>query len=99
MRLLQEAWRKKHFFKRLDYVVPDFSPHGLRGTAATLLREHAFGRDVVEQLLAHREKNATVAAYSHIELAVERKRALTWSRCAQLEPSWLASARASNTHF
>jgi hypothetical protein len=31
---------------------------------------------VVELLLAHSEKNATVAAYSHIELAAERKRAL-----------------------
>ncbi|MCC7288352.1 MAG: tyrosine-type recombinase/integrase [Burkholderiaceae bacterium] len=65
-----------HFFKRIDFGVPDFSPHGLRGTAATLLREHGFGRDVVELLLAHSEKNASVAAYSHIELAAERKRAL-----------------------
>jgi integrase len=65
-----------HLFKRIDFGVPDFSPHGLRGTAATLLREHGFGRDVVELLLAHSEKNATVAAYSHIELAAERKRAL-----------------------
>ena len=33
-----------------DFGVPDFSPHGTRGTAATLLREHGFGRDVVELL-------------------------------------------------
>ncbi|MDE2369378.1 MAG: tyrosine-type recombinase/integrase [Burkholderiales bacterium] len=65
-----------HFFKRIDFGVPDFSPHGTRSTAATLLREHGFGRDVVELLLAHSEKNATVAAYSHMELAPERKRAL-----------------------
>jgi integrase len=39
-----------HFFKRIDFGVPEFSPHGLRGTAATLLREHGFGRDVVELL-------------------------------------------------
>jgi integrase len=37
-----------HFFKRIDFGVPDFSPHGTRGTAATLLREHGFSRDVVE---------------------------------------------------
>ncbi len=67
-----------HFFKRIDFGVPDFSPHGTRGTAATLLREHGFGRDVVELLLAHSERNATVAAYSHIELAGERKRALQY---------------------
>jgi integrase len=64
-----------HFFKRMD-IAPDFSPHGTRGTAATLLREHGFGRDVVELLLAHSEKDASVAAYSHMELAPERKRAL-----------------------
>ena len=67
-----------HFFKRIAFGVPDFSPHGLRGTAATLLREHGFGRDVVELLLAHSEKNATVAAYSHMELAADRKRALQY---------------------
>jgi integrase len=67
-----------HFFKRIDLGVPDFSPHGTRGTAATLLREHGFGRDVVELLLAHSEKSATVAAYSHMELAAERKRALQY---------------------
>lgn len=62
-----------HFFKRIDFGVPDFSPHGLRGPAATPLREHGFGRDVVELLLAHSEKNATVAAYSHNELATSRR--------------------------
>lgn len=61
---------------RIGFGVPDFSPHGLRGTAATLLREHGFGRDVVELLLAHCENNAIVAAYSHVELAADRKRAL-----------------------
>ena len=67
-----------HFFKRIDFGVPDFSPHGTRGTAATLLREHGFGRDVVERLLAHSEKNATVAAYSPMDLAADRKRALQY---------------------
>lgn len=65
-----------HLFKRLDFGVPEFSPHGTRGTAATLLREHGFGRDVVELLLAHQEKSQTVAAYSHAELGDERRRAL-----------------------
>lgn len=65
-----------HLFKRIDFGVPEFSPHGTRGTAATLLREHGFSRDVVELLLAHTEKNQSVAAYSHMELAPERKKAL-----------------------
>jgi len=60
----------------IDFGVRDFSPHRTRGTAATLLREHGFGRDVVEQLVVHSEKNATVAADSHRELPADRKRAL-----------------------
>ena len=67
-----------HLFKRIDFGVPDFSPHGTRGTAATLLREHGFRRAVVELLLAHSEKNVTVAAYSQMELAADRKRALQY---------------------
>lgn len=67
-----------HFFKRLDIGAPDFSPHGTRSTAATLLREHGFSRDVVELLLAHTEKSQTVAAYTHAEHAPERKRALQY---------------------
>ena len=67
-----------HFFKRLDFGVPDFSPHGTRGTAATLLREHGFGRDVVELLLAHVERNKVTAAYHHHEMAGERRKALQY---------------------
>lgn len=67
-----------HFFKRLDFGVEEFSPHGTRGTAATLLREHGFGREVVELLLAHAERNHTAAAYHHHELPEERRRALQY---------------------
>ncbi len=67
-----------HLFKRLDFGVPEFSPHGTRGTAATLLRENGFDRDVVELLLSHQEHNAVVAAYTHAQHADERRRALQW---------------------
>jgi integrase len=67
-----------HFFKRLDLGVEGFSPHGTRGTAATLLREHGFSRDVVELLLAHAERSQTAAAYHHHELPDERRRALQY---------------------
>jgi integrase len=67
-----------HFFKRLDFGVPEFSPHGTRGTAATLLREHAFSRDVVELLLAHSERSQTAASYHHHELEADRRRALQY---------------------
>jgi integrase len=65
-----------HLFKRLDIGVPEFSPHGCRGTAATLLREHGFTRDVVEALLSHAEKDQSVAAYTHAQYAADRKRAM-----------------------
>lgn len=65
-----------HLFGRLDFGVPEFSPHGTRSTAATLLREHGFQKDVVELLLAHAERNQSAAAYSHMELMSERRRAL-----------------------
>lgn len=65
-----------HLFKRLDFGVPEFSPHGTRGTAATLLREHGFDRDVVELLLSHQESNQVTAAYTHAQYADERRRAL-----------------------
>lgn len=65
-----------HFFKRLDFGVSGFSPHGTRGTGATLLREHGFDKATVELLLAHQERNQTVASYSHHELQGERRRAL-----------------------
>jgi integrase len=64
-----------HFFKRLKDVPGDFTPHGLRGTGATILREHGFRRDVVELLLAHTEKGVA-GAYHHHELVDERREAL-----------------------
>jgi integrase len=67
-----------HLFKRLDFGVPEFSPHGTRGTAATLLRENGFSRDVVELLLAHTERSQTAASCHHHELESERRRALQY---------------------
>ena len=67
-----------HLFDRMDFGVPEFAPHGLRSTAATILRENGFGRDVVELLLAHQERNQTVVAYTHAELAEDRAKALQW---------------------
>lgn len=67
-----------HLFKRMDFGVQEFSPHGTRGTAATLLREHGFSRDVVELLLAHTERSKTAASYHHHELEEDRRRALQY---------------------
>ncbi|MYN14465.1 tyrosine-type recombinase/integrase [Pusillimonas sp. TS35] len=65
-----------HFFKRMDFGVPDFSPHGIRGTTATLLREHGIRSEVVELLLSHAPRGQVETAYNHAELAEERKQAL-----------------------
>ena len=65
-----------HLFSRMAFGVEGFSPHGTRGTAATLLLEHGYRKDVVELLLAHAEKDKTSAAYLHHELAEERRKAL-----------------------
>ena len=82
--------RLNHFSKRLDFGVPDFYPRGTRATAATLLREHGFSRDVVELLLAHAERNKITAAYHHHELAEERRRAL---QCLADQIDRLSAAR------
>lgn len=65
-----------HFFKRIDFGVRDFSPHGIRGTTATLLREHGFRSEVVELLLSHAPAGMVQAAYNHAELGQERRAAL-----------------------
>jgi integrase len=48
--------------------------HGFRATASTILNEQGWEADVVERQLAHKEKNATRAAYHHAEYLAERKR-------------------------
>lgn len=64
-----------HLFKRLDFGVPEFSPHGVRGTGSTLLREAGVPRDVVESMLAHQIDDAVEAAYNHAEFATQKRQA------------------------
>lgn len=66
-----------HLFGRLDFGVVGFSPHGTRSTAATLLREHGFSREVVELLLAHAERGSAMPYHRH-QLGEERRRALQY---------------------
>lgn len=67
-----------HLFKRLDFGVPDFSPHGVRSTGSTLLREAGFPRDVVEAMLAHQIDDAVEAAYNRAEFADQKRKAWQW---------------------
>jgi integrase len=61
---------------QIEKKIPEgFAPHGLRGTAATILRERGFSREVVELILAHAERGVA-ASYHHHELVEDRRKAL-----------------------
>jgi integrase len=67
----------RHIFERAGYSGV-FSPHGLRSTAATLLREAGFASDLVELQLAHQDRNRTRASYDHAALIEPRRKMLAW---------------------
>lgn len=45
----------------------EFSGHGFRSTASTMLHELGYPSDVIERQLAHMERNKVKAAYNHAE--------------------------------
>lgn len=51
----------------------DFSAHGFRATASTMLNEGSFRPDVIERQLAHKERNKTRASYNQAEYLPERR--------------------------
>jgi integrase len=56
-----------------------FSPHGLRGTASTIMNESGrWSADVIERLLAHVEENKTRGSYNAAEYLAQRSEALQW---------------------
>lgn len=64
---------------RADGSIPlDFKPHGLRSTASTMMNEHGIAPDVVETILAHKEKNATRGSYNHATYVKAVTAALQW---------------------
>jgi integrase len=54
------------------------TPHGMRGTASTILNERGFRSDVIERQLAHIEQNKIRGAYNHAEYLDERRKMLSW---------------------
>jgi integrase len=64
-------------FVRAGYA-GQFSPHGFRSTASTMLREAGFDTALIELQLAHLDRNKSRAAYDHAEL-LERRRAMLQS--------------------
>ena len=70
-----------HLFSRLraNGEIPKvFAPHGLRSTASTMMNEQHFPPDVVEVILAHKEKDATRGSYNHARYVKGVTEALQW---------------------
>lgn len=60
--------------RRLGYSKEEFTGHGFRSMASTILNEHGWHRDAIERQLAHAERNAVRAAYNYAEHLPERRR-------------------------
>lgn len=70
-----------HLFSRLRAsgdMPSEFKPHGLRSTASTIMNEEGVAPDVVETILAHKERNATRGSYNHATYAKAVTDALQW---------------------
>ncbi len=70
-----------HLFQRLRAsgdIPADFKPHGLRSTASTMMNEQGIAPDVVEAILAHKEKNTTRGSYNHAQYTKGVTDALQW---------------------
>jgi integrase len=66
--------------KALEGLTFDMDPvtvHDLRRTAATLLTEHNFDKDVIEKALSH-ERQGIRAVYVLAEYAEQRRKMLQW---------------------
>ena len=64
--------------RRLGYTKEQFTPHGFRAMASTILNEHGWPPDAIERQLAHVEKNTVRAAYNHAEHLEVRKKMMQW---------------------
>jgi integrase len=66
-----------HALEGLTFDMDPVTIHDLRRTAATVLTEHGFDKDVIEKALAH-ERRGIRAVYVLAEYAEQRKRMLQW---------------------
>jgi integrase len=64
--------------RRLGYEVNEFTGHGFRSMASTLLNESGWTPDAIERQLAHVEGNSVRAAYNYAEHLDERRRMMQW---------------------
>ena len=76
--------------RRLGYHLK-FSAHGFRATATSLLHEFGYPEHLIELSLAHKERNATKAAYNQYQYFAERRDLLnTW---AGMVGQWAAGGK------
>ncbi|WP_286979008.1 tyrosine-type recombinase/integrase [Aminobacterium sp. UBA5514] len=64
--------------RRLGYGQDEFTGHGFRSMASTILNEHGWPADVIERQLAYIERNAVRAAYNHAEYLDQRREMMQW---------------------
>lgn len=64
--------------RRMGYGKDEFTGHGFRSMASTILNEHQWNRDWIERQLAHTESDSIRAAYNHAEYLPERKKMMQW---------------------
>lgn len=65
--------------RRLGYTGKEMTAHGFRSTASTLLNESGkFSPDAIERALAHKDTNATRAAYHRGKYWEERVEMAQW---------------------
>lgn len=60
--------------RSLGFTKEQFTGHGFRAMASTILNEQSWNRDAIERQLAHAERNAVRAAYNHADYLEERRR-------------------------
>lgn len=60
--------------RRLGYDKGQFTAHGFRAMASTLLNEQGWSRDAIERQLAHGERDKVRAAYNHAQHLPERRK-------------------------
>ena len=77
---LVRPFAKNALNKALEGLTFDMTPvtiHDLRRTAATLLTEHGFNKDVIEKALSH-EATGIRRVYIRAEFAEQRRKMLQW---------------------
>lgn len=66
--------------RRLGYKQEEFTGHGFRSMASTLLNQLGWNKDWIERQLAHSERNSVRAAYNFADFLPQRQRMMqTWS--------------------